>query len=96
MKNYGKSFKLLHNPNWSYITDGPYQILIIGSPESGKTHVVLNLIKHQRQDSNKIILYVDDLFESKYTLLINERENVETKKSINQLIMFLKIQKAII
>ena len=53
--------------------------------------MVLNLIKHQQQDSNKIILYVDDLFESKYTLLINERENVGTKKSINQLIMFLKI-----
>ena len=41
---------------------------------------MLNLIKHQRRDTDKIYLYVKDPFESKYKLLINEREKAETKK----------------
>ena len=39
---------------------------------SGKTNVLLNLIKHQRPDIDKIYLYVKDPFE----LLINGREKV--------------------
>ena len=39
----------------------------------------LNLIKHQRPDINKIYLYIKDLFESKYQLLINGREKVGTE-----------------
>ena len=38
--------------------------------------MLLNLIKHQRPDIDKIYLYVKDPFESKYQLLINGRERV--------------------
>ena len=40
--------------------------------------MLLNLIK-QRPDIDKIYLYIKDLFESKYQLLINEREKVGIK-----------------
>ena len=74
MKNYDQSVKLNHNPNSPYIPNHPYRILIIGGSGSGKTNVLLNLIKHRRPDIDKICLYVNDLFESKPQLLINERE----------------------
>ena len=35
-----------------------------------------NLIKHQRQDIDKIYLYIKDPFRSKYQLLIKGREKV--------------------
>ena len=38
--------------------------------------MLLNLIKHQRPDIDKISLYVKDPLESKYQLLINGREKV--------------------
>ena len=61
----------------SYIPDQPFRILIIGGSGSGKTNVLLNLIKHRRQPDNyKIDLYVKDSFESKYQLLIDGREKV--------------------
>ena len=46
---------------------------------SGKTNVVLNLIKPQRLDSDRIYLYIEDSLESKYQLLINGREKVGTE-----------------
>ena len=55
-----------HNLNWPYIPDHPYRILIIGGSGSGKTNVLLNLIKNQRPDIDKIYLYVKDPFELKY------------------------------
>ena len=48
MKNYDQSVEINHNSNWSYITDHPYRILIIGGSRSRITNVFLNLIKHQR------------------------------------------------
>ena len=45
MKNYDESVKITHNPNWPYIPDHPYRILIIGGWRSGKTNVLLNLKK---------------------------------------------------
>ena len=45
-----------HNPNWSYIPEHPHRILIIGGSRSGKTNVLLNLIKHQQLDVDKIYL----------------------------------------
>ena len=66
MKNYDQSVEINHNPNWPYIPDHPYRILIIGGLGSGKTNVLLNLIKHERPDIDKIYLYVKDPFESKY------------------------------
>ena len=45
MENYDQSVEINHNPNWPYITGHPYRILIIGGSGSGKTNVLLNLIK---------------------------------------------------
>ena len=38
--------------------------------------MLLNLIKNQRPDIDKIYLYVKNPFESKYQLLVNGREKV--------------------
>ena len=76
MKYYDQSVEINHNPNWPYIPDHPYRILIIGGSGSGKANVLLNLIKHQRSDIDKIYLYVKDPFESEYQLLINGRGKV--------------------
>ena len=61
----------------------PYRILIIGGSGSDKTNVLLNLIKNQQTDIDKIYLFVKYPFESKYELLINGREKVEIKKLKN-------------
>ena len=79
MKNYDESVDINHNPNWPYIPDHPYRILIIGGAGSGKTNVLLSLIKHQRPDIDKIYLYGKDPFESKYQLIINRRETEKIK-----------------
>ena len=63
------------NKNWPNIPDHPYRILKIGSSESGKTNVLLNLIENQ-PDIDKIYLYTKDPYESKYQYLINKREGV--------------------
>ena len=76
MKNYDKSVEINHDPNWSYIRDHSYRILIADGSGSGKANVLLNLIKHQRPDIDKIYLYVKDPFKSKYQLLISGREKV--------------------
>ena len=76
IKSCDQSVEINHNPNCLYILDHPYRILIVGGSGSGKTDVLLNLIKHQRPDIDKIYLYVKDLFESKYQLLINGGEKV--------------------
>ena len=39
-----------------YIAEHPYRILIIGGLGSGKTNVLLKLIKHQQLDIDKIYL----------------------------------------
>ena len=54
MKNNDESVKINQNPNWPYILDYPCRILIIGGSGSGKKCVLLNLIKHQRPDADKI------------------------------------------
>ena len=77
MKNYDQSVEINHNSNWPYILDHPYRILIISCSGSGKTNVLLNLIKHQWSDIDKIYLYVKDPFELKCQLLISRREKVE-------------------
>ena len=64
MRNYDELVEINRNPNWLYIPDPPYEISIIGSSESSKTNVSLNLIKHQRPDVGKIYLCVKDPFKS--------------------------------
>ena len=82
-QNYDESVKVNHNPNWPYIPDHPFRVLIIGGSGSGKTNVLLNLIKDQQPDIDKIYLYVKDPFESKYLLHINQREKVGIKQTKN-------------
>ena len=55
IKNYDQSVEINYNPNWSYIPDHPYRILIIGASGSGKTNVLLNLITNQRPDIEKFV-----------------------------------------
>ena len=54
-----------NNPNWPYIPDHSYRILIIGGSGSGNTNVLLNLIEDQ-PDIDKIHLYAKDPYENKY------------------------------
>ena len=63
MENYDESIKVNQNPDWIYTPNHPYRFLIIGGTGSGKTNVLLNLIKNQRPDVDEIYLYVKDPFE---------------------------------
>ena len=77
--DYTNENKTKHNPNWPYIPDHPYRILIIGGSGSRKTNALLNLIENQA-DIDKIYLYVKDPYEAKYQYLINIREKVGLKR----------------
>ena len=44
---YANENRINHNPNWPYIPDHPYRILIIGDSGSGKANTLLNLINNQ-------------------------------------------------
>ena len=70
--------KIKHNPDWPYIPDHPYRILIIGGSGSGKTIALLNLINNQ-PDIDRIYLYAKDPYEAKYPFLINKRESIGLK-----------------
>ena len=74
VKNYDRSVEINYSPNWRYVPDHLYRILIIGGSGSGKTNMLLNLIKHRPPDIDKIYLYIKDTLESNYRLLINVRE----------------------
>ena len=76
-KNHDQTVKIYHNPSWPYIPDHPFRMLIIGGWGSGKTNVLLNLMKIQRPDIDKMYLFSKYSFWSKYQLLINEREKIE-------------------
>ena len=67
-----------HNPDWPYIPDHSYRIIIIGGSGSGKTNALLNLINKQ-PDIDKIYLYAKDPYEAKYQFLINKRESIALK-----------------
>ena len=67
-----------HNEKWSYKTDHPYKILIIGGSGLGKTNTLLNLINEQN-DIDKIYLYARDLNEPKHKILIEKHENAGIK-----------------
>ena len=67
-----------HNPKWPYIPDHPCRMLIIGGSGSWNTSELLNLISHQK-DIDKIYLYVKDLDETKYQLLIKKLEDAGIK-----------------
>ena len=104
MKNYDTSVEINHNLNWPYISYHPHRILIIVGSGSGKTNVLLNLIKHQRPDIDKIYLYIKDPNQSIRYLLMNlKKQEVKIQKIqkhsliiLKQLIMFMKILKTLI
>ena len=105
MKNYDQSYEINHNPNWPYIPDHPYRVLITGGSGLGKTNVLINLMKHQCLDLDKVYLYVKDPFESKYQLLIDGRkkvrlDNLKHPKAFidysQKMMMMVKIWKTII
>ena len=73
--DYVNENKTKHNPNWPYIPDHPYRILIIEGSGSGKTDLLLNLIENQ-PNIDKIYLYAKGPYEAKYQYLINKREGV--------------------
>ena len=73
--DYTNKTKTQHIPNWPYIPDHPYRILLIGGSGSGKTNALLNLIEKQ-PDIDKIYLYAKDPYEAKYQYLIKIREKV--------------------
>ena len=64
-----------HNINWPYIPNKPQRISIMGDSGSGKTNVLLNLIENQ-PDIDKIYLYAEDPYETKYQYLIKIGEEV--------------------
>ena len=76
--DYTDENKIDHNPNWLYIPDHSYRILILGGSRSGKTNTLLNLINNQ-SDIDKIYLYAKDLYEDKYQFLIKKIENIGLK-----------------
>ena len=52
--DYTNENKTQHIPNWPYIPDHPYRILIIGGSGSGKTNALLNLT----ENSQTLIKYI--------------------------------------
>ena len=74
---YTNENKKEHNPNWPYIPDHPYRILIIGGLGSGRTNT-LKLIDNQ-PDIDKIYLYAKNPYEDKYQFLINKKESIRLK-----------------
>ena len=83
VKNYDELIEINHNPNWPYVLDHSYRILINVGSGSGKTNVSLNLIKNQRSDNNKIYLPIW----MKVSITFNEREKEGVKKSKNKKVM---------
>ena len=74
--------------------DRSYRILIIDGIGSGRTNVLLNLIKIQWSDIDKIYSCIKDPFESKYQLLINAAEKVGVK-TLNNLEAFIDYSQTI-
>ena len=60
-KNYDQLVEMNHNLNWPYTPDHPHRILIIGGSGSGKTNVLLNVIKHQQPNINKMFEIVNSV-----------------------------------
>ena len=83
IKNYDQSAEINRNPNWPYIRDHHYRLLIIVGSRSDKNNVLLNLSKNQLPDIDTIYLFVKDSFESKYELLIKASEKVKIKSLKN-------------
>ena len=80
MKNYDQSVGINHHLNWSYISDQPYGTLIISGSGSGKTNVLLKLIKDQRPHLIKFI-YMSKIHSNQRIKVSVETENLKNPKS---------------
>ena len=58
LKNYNQSVKINHNTNWPYIPVNTWRILIIAGSGPGKPNPLLNLIKNQQPDIDKVYLQI--------------------------------------
>ena len=79
MKKYNESVKINQNPIWLYIPDHPFGILIFAGAGLGKTNVLLNLMKNQQPDYDKIYLEAKDPFESKYNCILTEGKKLDLR-----------------
>ena len=72
-----------HNPNWPQALDHPYIILLVRGSGSGKTNILLNLIKRQDDDDYSIIykiyLYVKHPNQARYQYFIKNYEKMVFK-----------------
>ena len=64
LKNHDESVVINNNPNWLYVSGHPYRNLITAGSGSGKTNVLLNLIKYQLPDIDKFI-YMSKILSNK-------------------------------
>ena len=46
MRKFDELVKTNHNPNWPYILNNPYRILVLDGSRSGKINASMNLIKY--------------------------------------------------
>ena len=76
--DYTNENKTEHNLKLPYIPNHPYRILTIGSPGSGKTNALSDLVNNQ-SDIDKIYLYKEDPYKAKCQYLINKNEKVGLK-----------------
>ena len=79
MKKYNKSVKINQNPSWPHIPAHRFGILIFASAGLGKTNVLLNLMKNQQPDYDKIYLEAKDPFESKYNCILTGGKKLDLK-----------------
>ena len=73
--DYTNENKTEHNPKWPCFPYHSYRILIEGGSGSEKINVLLNLIDNQ-PDIDKICLYAEDPYDTKYLYSIKKREKV--------------------
>ena len=83
MANDDQSIEINHNHNWADISDNSRDFWIIDTSGSRKINALLNLIKNQQPDIEKIYLYAKDPLESKYQAPINGREKIGIAKLKN-------------
>ena len=74
IRNYDQPVEINHNPNWLHIPHYPYRILIIGGSGSAITNFLLNLIKKEPPDIDKIYLYVKNPLNQSINCLLAEEK----------------------
>ena len=76
IESYDKSVEINPYPNWSYIPDNSHRILIIGGSWSSKTNVLLNLIKREEPDIEKIYMGIKKIKSRSYWLVFERQKFV--------------------